>query len=206
MTAAPASPLDWLPPALRSTSVVRRLARGEALFRRGDPASAIFELEQGRIRLLRQSGDGRTVALHTARPGELFAEASLFAEVYHCDPAAAAPSRARRYTKRQILTAIRHDPTVAERFLAVLARQVQALRGRLEERAIRSARDRVLRHLVLAADVGGGALRLGGTLMDLATEIGLTHEALYRTLARLEREGVIARTKDRITLRKAPTL
>ena len=42
--------------------------------------------------------------------------------------------------------------------------------------------------------------------MDLATEIGLTHEALYRTLARLEREGVIARTKDRITLRKAPTL
>jgi CRP-like cAMP-binding protein len=88
----------------------------------------------------------------------------------------------------------------------VLARQVQALRARLEERTIRSARDRVLRRLVLAADAGGGTLRLGGTLMDLAAEIGLTHEALYRTLASLERDGAIARTKGRITLRKAPAL
>jgi CRP/FNR family transcriptional regulator, dissimilatory nitrate respiration regulator len=206
MTAAPASPLEWLPPTLRKASVVRRLARGEALFRQGDPAAAIFTLEQGQLRLLRQTGDGRTVALHTARPGELFAEASLFSELYHCDAIAAAPSRVRRYPKRQILAAIRCDPALAERFIAVLARQVQALRARLEERTIRSARDRVLRHLVLAADAGSGTLRLGGTLMDLAAEIGLTHEALYRTLARLERDGAIARTKGRITLRKAPAL
>jgi DNA-binding MarR family transcriptional regulator len=53
---------------------------------------------------------------------------------------------------------------------------------------------------------GSGTLRLGGTLMDLAAEIGLTHEALYRTLASLERDGAIARTKGRITLRKAPAL
>jgi CRP/FNR family transcriptional regulator, dissimilatory nitrate respiration regulator len=206
MTAVSASPLDWLPAALRKASVVRRLVRGEALFRQGDPAAAIFALEQGELRLLRQTGDGRTVALHTARPGELFAEASLFSEVYHCDAIAAAPSRVRRYPKRHILAAIRRNPALAERFIAVLARQVQALRARLEERTIRSARERVLRHLVLAADAGSGTLRLSGTLMDLAAEIGLSHEALYRTLARLERDGVIARTRGRITLRNAPAL
>ena len=38
--------------------------------------------------------------------------------------------------------------------------------------------------------------------MDLAAEIGLTHEALYRTLAELEKEGAIRRTRAGIVLRK----
>jgi CRP-like cAMP-binding protein len=203
---ASASPLDWLPAALRKTSIVRRLEPGEALFRQGDRAAAIFELEQGRLRLLRQTADDRTVALHTARPGELFAEASLFSDVYHCDAVAAARSVVRVYPKRPLLAAIRRDAKLAERFLALLARQVQALRSRLEQRNIRSARERVLRHLALAADSGGGGVRLAGTLMDLAAEIGLTHEALYRTLAALEKAGAIARSRDKITLRKSPAV
>ena len=76
------------------------------------------------------------------------------------------------------------------------------LRSRLEQRAIRSARERVLQHIALAADPERRAFRIEGTLMDLAAEIGLTHEALYRTLARLEKEGAIARTGDGIVLLK----
>ena len=38
--------------------------------------------------------------------------------------------------------------------------------------------------------------------MDLAAEIGLTHEAVYRTLAALEKDGTLARSGDRIVLRK----
>jgi CRP-like cAMP-binding protein len=41
---------------------------------------------------------------------------------------------------------------------------------------------------------------LRGTLKDLAAEIGLTHEALYRTLAALERSGEISRKGERIRL------
>jgi CRP/FNR family transcriptional regulator, dissimilatory nitrate respiration regulator len=203
---AAASPLGWLPAAVRQASRARRLAPGEALFRQGDPAAAIFEVESGRLQLVRQTADGRRLTLHTARPGELFAEASLFSSVYHCDAVAAAPAVVRVYAKRHVLAAIRRDPTLAERFLALLARQVQVLRSRLEQRNIRSARGRVLRHLALAADAGGRTVRLGGTLMDLAAEIGLTHEALYRTLAALKREGAIARAPGSITLRRPPAL
>lgn len=201
-----AEPLGWLPLALRQASTLRRLAPGEALFRQGDRAAAIFAVERGRLLLVRQTADGRTLTLHTARAGELFAEASLFSDIYHCDAVAAAPAAVRVYPKRQLLGAIRRDPKLAEAFLALLARQVQSLRARLEQRNIRSARERVLRHLALAADGGGRVVRLGGTLMDLAAEIGLTHEALYRTLAALERDGAIARAKGSITLRKTPAM
>jgi len=195
-------PLEWLPTAIRERSVARALEAGESLFRQGDETFAIFEVEQGRLRLIRHSSDGHTAILHTAREHELFAEAALFAETYHCDAVAAIASRVRVYPKRQLLAAFRADPAMGERFMAVLAHQVHALRTRLEERNIRSARERILHHLTLVAGPDGRTVRLDGTLIDLATEIGLSHEVLYRTLAALEKEGAITRSASGITLRK----
>ncbi len=194
--------LAWLPGAIRTRSRVRELAADEALFRQGDASYGIFEVERGRVRMVRVTTDHRPVVLHTARPGELFAEAALFSEVYHCDAVAAAGARVRIYPKRDLLAAFRRDPELSQRFMAQLARQVMALRSRLEERNIRSARERVLHHLALAAGPDGRTVALDGTLMDLAAEIGLTHEALYRTLSDLEKEKLIARTPTGITLRK----
>jgi CRP-like cAMP-binding protein len=194
-------PLDWLPADV--PSALRRLEAGEALFHQGDAAASIFAVEEGRLRLVRHTFDSHAVTLHTARPGDLLAEAALFAETYHCDAVASVASRVRRFPKRELLAGFRRDPALAERFMAVLARQVQALRGRLEERNIRSARERVLHHLALLAD-GERTVRLEGTLKDLAEEIGLSHEALYRSLAALEKEGAIARSSAAITLLGRP--
>lgn len=194
--------LGWMPAAIRQRSSVRRLDSGETLFRQGDKALGIFEVEQGCLRLVRHTPDARAVVLHTAQAGDLFAEAALFSDSYHCDAVAAGAARVRLYPKRPLLAAFRNDPALGERFMAALAHQIHALRARLQERNIRSARERVLHHLALAAGPDGRTVRVGGTLMDLAAEIGLTHEALYRTLAALEKQGAIARTRTTITLRK----
>jgi CRP-like cAMP-binding protein len=152
------------------------------------------------MRLIRHTVDSHPVVLHTARKDELFAEAALFAEAYQCDAVAAIDSRLRIYPKRPLLAAFRSDPALAERFMAVLAHQIHALRAKLEERNIRSARERVLHHLALAAGPDGRTMRVDGTLMDLAAEIGLTHEVLYRTLAALEKAGLIRKTPSGIRL------
>ncbi len=47
-------------------------------------------------------------------------------------------------------------------------------------------------------------MRLDGTLVELAAEMGLTHEALYRTLGALEKDGIVRRTKSAIVLRRRP--
>jgi DNA-binding MarR family transcriptional regulator len=74
------------------------------------------------------------------------------------------------------------------------------LRTRLAQRNIRSARERVRHFLALNAGADGCTVELRGTVKDLAEEVGLTHEALYRTLAALERAGEIKRTQGKITL------
>ncbi len=181
---------------------MRELAAGELLFRQGDPAAAIYRVERGRLRLIRRTVDDHLVILHTARRGEFFTEAALFAETYHCDAVAAAPSRVRVYPKPKVMEALRADPALAEAFMARLARQLHDLRARMELRNIRSARERVLQYLRLCAG-HGRTIVIDGQLQDIAAEIGMTREALYRTLAVLEAEGHLSRTETAILLQKS---
>ncbi len=197
------SPADALPRSLEAGSVVRDLAAGEVLFRQGDLAAAIYRVERGRLRLVRRTLDDHLVILHTARRGEFFAEASLFADAYHCDAVAAAPSQIRVYPKAAVMAALRTEPALAEAFMARLARQLQDLRARMELRNIRSARERVLQYLRLRAGRRGHKIAVEGRLQDIAAEIGMTREALYRTLAALEAEGSLTRLDTEIELNKS---
>jgi CRP/FNR family transcriptional regulator, dissimilatory nitrate respiration regulator len=194
---------DALPTPLEAGSVVRVLTPGELLFRQGDRAAAIYKVESGRLRLIRRTVDDHLVILHTARRGEFFAEASLFADAYHCDAVAAAPSSVRVYPKQIVMEAMRADPVLAEAFMARLAHQLQELRARMELRNIRPARDRILQYLRLRAGVHARSVAIEGQLQDIAAEIGMTREALYRTLAALEAEGHLTRTETAILLKKS---
>lgn len=174
----------------------RRLRRGEALFRQGDPADCLFGVASGRLRLLRHTAEGREVAVATARAGEMLAEAALFADTYHCDAVADVASRVEVYRCDGVRSALRDDPELALRWVAHLARQVQTLRGRLEIRNIRSARERVVAYLSVAPRAGAG----DRPLRELAVDLGLAPEVLYRTLATLEAEGAVVRDGRSVVL------
>jgi CRP-like cAMP-binding protein len=178
---------------------LRRVAAGAALFRQGDPTFGFFRLVSGAIRMVRVTPAGAQVPMHSVRPGELFAEASLFAPRYHCDAIAARASEVLVYPKRELQRRLKDHPEDVWRFAGELAHHVQALRTRLETRQIRSAPQRVLQLLRLRCDASG-AWRIEGTLKQFAEEAGLTHEALYRALARLERDGWIRRGAGEIRL------
>jgi CRP-like cAMP-binding protein len=191
---------DWIPPALFGAALRRSLAAGETLFLREDRPVGLYLLEAGEVRLTRCDPEGREMTLFRAQPGDTFAEASLFSEAYHCDAAASAPSVVLLLPKAAILGAFASEPEIAQAFMATLARQVMGLRTRLENRNLRTARERVLHHLGLQAGGIDRVVRVNGNLKAMAAELGLTHESLYRTLATLEAEGVIERGQGVIRL------
>ena len=182
--------LDGLPDSVRQT---RALAAGEPLFRQGQRATAIFLVVHGRVRLVRHLVDGTLVTVHTARAGDTLAEAAAFATHYHCDAIAAVPTGVIAYSADAAREALERDPGAALVLARLLADSVRDLRMRLALRTIRSARERVLTWLKLQPDDGSGSVSPQQPWTAVAAEIGLTHEALYRALAALEREGVIQR-------------
>lgn len=57
-------------------------------------------------------------------------------------------------------------------------------------------------YLELRAGADGRTVNLQGQIQDIAAELGPTREALYRTLAGLERADAIQRAGGRILLKK----
>jgi CRP/FNR family transcriptional regulator, dissimilatory nitrate respiration regulator len=194
---------NWLSAGLRAAAVERSLRAGQTLFRAGGRITGLYEVIRGKMRLARLDRSGREAILQVAGPGDMFAEASLFSTAYHCDAIAMTDAVVRFYPKSILLAELERDPKLLFAFTAMLARQVMTLRTRLEQRNIHSARDRVRHYLMLNADSNGRTVTLRGTLKDIAGELGLTHEALYRTLADMAADGEIERGKGVIRLLKS---
>jgi CRP-like cAMP-binding protein len=194
---------DWISSTIRAAAIERQLESGKALFHSGSKTVGLYEVLKGSVRLLRTDRSGREAVLQTALAGDILAEASLFSSTYHCDAIATAAATVRLYPKAVVLAELRRDPKIAQAFAAMLARQVMTLRTRLEQRNIHSARDRIRHFLAVNADAGGRTVSLSGTLKDIAAELGLTHEAFYRTLADMAADGEIERRKGTIRLLKS---
>ncbi|GAA6617632.1 Crp/Fnr family transcriptional regulator [Scytonema sp. NUACC26] len=196
--------LNSLPEELRNAVVHHDLSTGETLFQQGDPASSFFIVETGRIKLVRYTNDDKVVTFQVAEQGNSLGEIALFSETYPCSAVAEVPSRVIRYPKEPLLSAIRANPELAEDFMAMLVQKIQDLKLRIELRDIRAAHERLLRYLrYLAQSNSESVVNVDRPLKEIAADLGLTPETLSRALARLEREGKIARTRLQITLQRS---
>lgn len=194
---------------MQVTELVERLGRAARvetyttdtmLFRRGDPTRHMFGILEGQACLRRTTFEGAELIIHRAHEGDLFAEAALFSDAYHCDGQALAGSRVAMLSKPAVLNLMQDDGAFAEAFCQRLAGQVQRLRSNIELRAIRSADERIIAALSLRVGTGETNYELAGTWKGFAQEIGLSHEALYRALKRLELANRVQRQGRSIQL------
>ncbi|MEM5473346.1 Crp/Fnr family transcriptional regulator [Hoeflea sp. AS60] len=169
-----------------AASAPKFLKKGVSLFRRNDPATAMYYVLAGQVDLLRYTSQGDEVVIHRACARETFAEAGLFSDSYHCDAVAAADTELVRIDKSAVLQRMQLEPDFAIAISARFAGQIQNYRRRLEVVAIRDATNRVF------AAVGDGMLTV--SIKTFAAQIGLTHEAVYRALAALVRCGRLTKT------------
>jgi CRP-like cAMP-binding protein len=158
----------------------RELAAGEVLFHAGDPVRSLFLVISGDVRLVRVLPHGIQLTLQRAGASAILAEASLFAGRYHCDAVAAEPSVLRTVPLRRVETMLRDDPEFARAWARHLAHEVQHARAHAEILSLKLVSER----LDAWAAIHDDALPPKGQWRQLASEIGVTPEALYRELAK----------------------
>jgi CRP-like cAMP-binding protein len=189
-----------VPPALRAIGHPLACLKDGWVFRKGDAVRAVFLVLEGEVHLSRFARDGSEITLHRAGRGEFFAEASLDAPRYHCNAIASRPTTLLAFPADKVRALLAKDPRFARQWVALLAGQLHSARARLERVALKSAAERVLHYLRTEGKGPRCEVALEGTVKDLAHELGLTHESLYRTLARLERDGMVGRGNNRLFL------
>lgn len=189
--------LAALPEPARRLTRSLELQRHCTLFNRGDRPQAMFFVLSGEVRLLRRSKSGGEVVLQRTRRGFL-AEASLDQSTYHCDAVAAEPTRLLAIQRRAFADSLAVRG-FRDRWIAHLARELRKVRAHTERLNLKTARERIVHFIETEGE--GGIVDLNQSKKDWASELGLTHEALYRTLAQMEKRDELKVNQSRLTLR-----
>ncbi len=167
---------DWI--QIFDNAPVREIVKGAVLFRRDDPVTSMYLIRSGSVALERPLADGATLTLHFATCGMALAEASLFAETYHCDAVARSRAQLAVLPRSKVLSALRHAPDAAMSLIETHAKEIQAQRARIEILRLR----RVAERLDAWLDLHGTPAP--GEWINVADQIGVSPPALYRELAK----------------------
>ena len=163
----------------------RTFSPGAAVFHRGDPVERLYVVRSGTIRLLRHQEDGHPVVLQRACRGDILAEASVFSTHYHCDAIALTEAVTEAFAVSDIRRLLDTDIGFSRAWAASMSHQLQAARRRAELMSLRTVSERLDFWLVW----NEGSMPEKGSWKDVAEEMGVSPEALYREISARRRRA-----------------
>lgn len=158
----------------------RHVAGGQFVFHRGDTVKEMHFVLAGSVHLVRYQSDGSILILQRAGPGSILAEASLYSQTYHCDAVAFGAAGTRTYAKAGFKKLLARNAEFSNVWAGYLARELQSARLRSEILSLKTVAGRL--DAWIAWNGGGPPAR--GEWKLVASEIGVSPEALYREVAK----------------------
>jgi len=203
-------PADVLADFRASGSVMLYRPR-QVIFGEGGPASALYLVCHGAVKLYHADRFGRVHILEIAGPGTLLGELSLDeGDVVSSSAEALTEVQALYLPRDRIGAFVERHPETAMRFLAALSRELAAARHKIRELALKNAESRLAGLLLQLAGTCGDAsasdLQLPHTRRALAEMIGVSTETVIRLLAALKRKGTITTDGRRVVIADADRL
>jgi CRP-like cAMP-binding protein len=185
---------------------LKRYAKGEAVYQRGDPGDSLMLLVSGGIKLAIVSLHAKEIVLHFVTPGETLGEiGALDAGRRASNAVALAPSEVFSMRMRDLLPALMAHPHCLIEIVRMLCGKIR-VGALLFEDGTLPMRGRVARGLLrLARHLGrrrrdGIHLELTASQEELGNYLGLARANVSRQLGQLKRAGVIRIDGARIVI------
>jgi CRP-like cAMP-binding protein len=195
---------EFLAAALPNPVRQRTIRKGERLFAQGDAVDAIYFVCRGRVKAMRALHNGMQSVMLQATAGEFFAESALAVDAYVCDAVATEDSVLWSLPAKDVLAALSARGDFAKTFALAMAATARRQSSRYERVRLKRARDRVL-HLLICEGGPEASFTLTMPLVELAEELALEPETLYRVLRELTEEGWLKRSRTHLRLVGART-
>jgi CRP/FNR family cyclic AMP-dependent transcriptional regulator len=184
--------------ALRASMTERRLARGEVLFREGEPGEELYVIESGKVKLGHTAPDGRESLIAVLGVGEMLGELSLFDPGPRTATAVAVtPCRVLAMGHEALVPWLQGRPELAAALLAALARRLRRTNEALADLVFSDVPGRVAKALLdLGAKFGepspsGLLVKHELTQEELAQLVGASRETVNKALADFSQRGWI---------------
>ena len=184
------------------------LPRGGRVFSEGDSCRGLFIIADGRVEIRQTSPRGREQVLHSEGPGATLGEGPLFDRGgYIASAVAIEPTRVFFLPRPALMALCLRRPAVALAIAEALARRMRGFAATVGDLAFRSVLERLAQFIEASAAPLGQSLSadvsvdLGLTQEQLAARLGTVRELVARSLAQLEKSGIIRRSRSVVTIR-----
>lgn len=198
--------------AVASRAVSRRLRKGQILFREGEPAEALYQVETGRLRLSQVTPDGEAVAVRFTGPGELCAALAVLDEkAYPFTAAAVVPTQVLFWSRPVLRELLRRHPRLEPNVLDLVGAHAREILDKFRELATEPVPRRLARTLLRLLRLGRPR-REGGILIehlrqrDLAELTATSPYTVNRVLSAWEAHGVLERRRAGLLIRSRAKL
>ncbi len=170
----------------------RRFARDEVIFHRDDPASHLYVIVAGTVKIALPDENGREVVLAMERGGDEFGQLALFDDSPRSATVTAlTETECLLLARNDFMEALDRNHDAMRKMLGLLAQIIRRSSGRVEDLVFLDLPGRVAKCLLDLAEAGGkGEVEL--TQEDLAAFVGATRVSVNRVLADLEKRGAIS--------------
>ncbi len=178
-----------------ATRSVRRIAPGAHVFREGDAASHVYEVQTGILRLTRVLENGRRQVIAFALPGDIVGFPN--GDLHHTDCDAIGPCEVIPH-RREALENGEGNPETHRRLLKAALREISAMQDHFMMLARKSATEKVASFLMVLSERvsvqrgGLSTIELKMKRADIADFLGLTIETVSRTFTQLRNSGIIS--------------
>jgi len=192
-------------------SRLRKLARGEDVFRFGQPCTELHVVVSGQIKLFALSPQGQEKIIQIMEAGSSFAEALMFLErPYIVNAQTLVETRLLSVSRQAVMHEIESNRRFCIRMLAGLSQRLHGLISDVQAYALQSGVERVIGYLLRGLPEEGqlseGApgqpvsitLPVGKAV--IASRLSMTPEYFSRVLHELESQGLITIDKRDITI------
>lgn len=174
---------------LREQMEVRTFARGEQLFRQGDPATELYVVLEGRIAIATQARDGREAVVAVLERGGLFGELALFdGAPRSAHGRALTDSTVAVLPYEPVREALHRRPETLWVVVRLLAERLRATDEALADAVFLDVPARTAKRLLELAN-GQERFTIPLTQEELASMIGASRERVNKALALFTRLG-----------------
>lgn len=180
---------------------VESAGRGTTLLRKGDRLRGLYLLLSGQLRVFVLTDEGTEATLYQLGAGEScpLALNALISENHH-QAWVEVESRTARWLFVPLAifrNLYDNEPAVRQFTLEVLSSRISSLMDALENRSVRSLRERLWAQLEKMADPRG---EVQTTHAELARTLGSTREVVSRQLGQLRRAGLVETGRGKVNL------
>jgi CRP/FNR family transcriptional regulator, cyclic AMP receptor protein len=177
---------------LASYMKTRRVARGKAIFAKGDPGTGLLGVLAGSVKISVASADGRDIVLNIIQQGEIFGEIALLdGHPRTADASAISDCELATIERREFLQFLRTQPEVMLKFVEILCARLRRTSEQVQELTFLNLPTRLAKALVRLTgdDPSSPRKKVTITQREISQIIGRSRESTNKQLREWEKRG-----------------